>query len=154
MSDRINIRKLTPDAYKIMYDFEKYLNHSLLDKKHLELIKIRASQINGCAFCLDKHTKDARKAGESERRLHVLSAWKETSLFTQKEQAVLSLTEEITEIRNGVSDKTYHKALQALGEEYLAQVIIAIIVINAWNRIGVSTQLPLPSKLGPNATKQ
>ena len=141
MSDRINIRKLIPDGYKILFGFEKYIDESSLTKTHKELIYIRASQLNGCAFCLDMHTKDARKAGETEQRIYVLSAWRETSLFTEQEQAILALTEEVTQIQNGLSDETYHQALQVLGEKYLAQVIMAIIVINGLNRIGVSTQL-------------
>ncbi|HKK43944.1 MAG TPA: carboxymuconolactone decarboxylase family protein [Balneolaceae bacterium] len=144
MSDRINLRKLAPDAYKIMYNFEQYLAQSSLTDRHKELIKIRASQINGCAYCLDMHTKDARNAGESEQRLYLLSAWRETSLFTNEEKAILALTEEMTKIQNGVSEATYNRALQLLGKEYLAEVMMAVIIINAWNRIGVSTSLPLP----------
>ena len=145
MRDRINIQEQAPGGYKIMFDFEKYLKQSSLTKIHLGLIKIRASQINGCAFCLDMHTKKALEAGESERRLHVLSAWRETTFFTEEEQVILALTEEITEIKNGLSDKTYHQALQVLGEKYLAQVIMGIVVINSWNRIVVSMRLPLPA---------
>lgn len=141
MSDRINIRKLIPNVYKILFGFQKYIDDSSLTKTHKELIYIRASQMNSCAFCLDMHSKDARKAGETEQRIYVLSAWRETSLFTEEEQAILALTEEVTEIKNGLSDETYNHALQILGEKYLAQVIMAIIVINALNRIGVSTQL-------------
>lgn len=145
MSNRINLRELVSDGYQIMFDFEKYLKQSSLTEIHLGIIKIRASQINGCAFCLDMHTKKAREAGEFERRLHVLSAWRETTMFTEEEQAILALTEEITEIKNGVSDETYQQALQVLGEKYLAQVIMGIVVINCWNRIVVSTRIPLPA---------
>ncbi len=143
MSDRITIKKLEPEAYKIMYDFEDYLNKSLVTKTHKELIKIRASQINGCAFCINMHTRDARKAGETEQRIYLLNAWREAPVFSEEERAILALTEEVTLIQNGgVSDETYGNALRLLGEKYLAQVIMAITVINSWNRIAISTKLP------------
>ncbi len=142
MSNRIRIRKLEPDAYKIMYDFEEYLNQSSLTKSHIELIKIRASQLNGCAFCINMHTKEARENGESEQRIYLLDAWRDAPVFSEEERAILALTEEVTFIQNGVSDETYDNALKILGEKYLAQVIVAITVINAWNRLTVSTKLP------------
>jgi AhpD family alkylhydroperoxidase len=141
MTKRITLKQTEPEAWKIMAGFEKYLDGSLLTKKHKELIKIRASQINGCAYCIDKHTADARKAGETERRIYTLQVWRETPFFTEEEQAILALTEEITLIQNGVSDETYNHALRVLGEKYLSQVIIAITVINAWNRFGISTKM-------------
>jgi AhpD family alkylhydroperoxidase len=109
-----------------------------------ELIKIRVSQINGCAFCINLHTKDARKMGETEQRIYALNAWRETPFFNATERAVLALAEEITHISvSGVSDETYNNALQSLGEERLAQTIMSIVVINAWNRIAISTrQMP------------
>lgn len=142
MSERIRIRTLEPEAYKIMYEFEDYLNKSQVTKIHRELIKIRASQINGCAFCLNMHTKNAREAGETEQRIYLLDAWRDAQVFTEEEKAILALTEEVTLIRHGVSDETYENALKLLGEKYLAQVIMTITVINAWNRILVSTKVP------------
>lgn len=142
MSDRIRIRDIEPDAYKIMYDFEEYLNQSLLTKTHKDLIKIRASQINGCAFCLNMHTQNARKAGETEQRIYLLNAWREAPFFSEEERAILALTEEVTLIQHGVSDETYEHAVNVLGKKYLAQVIMTITVINAWNRILVSTKVP------------
>jgi AhpD family alkylhydroperoxidase len=139
MKPRVVIPKVEPDAYKAMLGFESYLEKSALTKTHKELIKIRASQINGCAYCIDMHTKDARKAGETEQRIYALNAWRETPFFTEEEQAILALTEEITLIQNHVSEKTYEAAAAVLEEKYLAQVIMAIIAINAWNRIGIAT---------------
>jgi len=97
--------------------------------------------MNGCAFCIDMHTKDARKAGETEQRIYALSAWRDTLFFSEDERAILGLTEEVTLISNHVKDETYEQAAKVLGETYLAQVILAIITINAWNRIGIATKL-------------
>lgn len=144
MSNRINIQETAPDAYKVMLGFEKYLAASQLKKTHKHLIKIRASQINGCAFCIDMHTKEARHDGETEQRIYALSAWRETSFFTEEERALLALTEEVTLIQHRVSDKTYNDAAKLFPAEYLAQVIMAVIAINGWNRIGVTTQLQPP----------
>ncbi|GAB3968062.1 carboxymuconolactone decarboxylase family protein [Spirosoma terrae] len=141
MSKRINILETEAKAYNAMLGLEKYLGASDLTKTHKELIKIRASQINGCAFCIDMHTKDARKAGETEQRIYALSAWREAPFFTEEERAILALTEEVTLITGRVSDATYQRAEALLGSSYLAQVIMAIVTINAWNRIAVTTQL-------------
>jgi AhpD family alkylhydroperoxidase len=103
METRININEIDPAAYKAMYALEAYIQKSGLDKKLYELIKIRASQINGCAFCLNMHTKDARKLGETEQRIYVLNAWRETNFFTKEEQAALALTEEVTNIQQCIS---------------------------------------------------
>jgi AhpD family alkylhydroperoxidase len=142
MSKRINIFQLEPEVYKSIMVLENYVVNSGISKTHLELIKIRASQINGCAYCLDMHTRDARKAGETEQRIYVLNAWRDTSFFTEEEKVILALTEEITQISHaGVSDKTYQQAASVLDEHYLAKVITAISVINIWNRISISTRL-------------
>ncbi|MCE7042463.1 carboxymuconolactone decarboxylase family protein [Dyadobacter sp. CY312] len=141
MSTRINIQKVNPEAYKAMLGLEKFIESTSLTRAHKELIKIRASQVNGCAFCLDMHTKDARKAGETEQRIYTLSAWRDTNFFTEEEQAILALTEEVTLISNHVKDETYERAVKILGEKYLSEVIMAIITINAWNRIGITTKL-------------
>jgi len=141
MEARINIQKVEPAAYQAMFGLEKYLSTSKLDPILLELIKMRASQINGCAFCLNMHSADARKIGETEQRLYLLPAWRETELFTEKEQAVLALTEEVTLISNHVSDQTYKQAASLFDEHELAQIIMAIVAINAWNRIAITTRL-------------
>lgn len=141
MKTRINIEKTEPAGYKAILGLEKFIESTPLTRTHKELIKIRASQINGCAFCIDMHTKEARKAGETEQRIYALNAWRETPFFSEEEQVILSLTEEVTLISNHVADETYEQAVNVLGETYLAQVILAIITINAWNRIGISTKL-------------
>ncbi len=141
MKPRIEIPKVAPKAYKALATLSNYIEHTELTKTHKELIKIRASQINGCAFCIDMHTKDARKAGETEQRIYALNAWRDTPFFTEEERVILALTEEVTLIQNHVSDKTYEAAAAILDEKYLAQVIMAIITINAWNRIGITTNM-------------
>jgi AhpD family alkylhydroperoxidase len=129
-----------------MYAFEKYLSTSQLSATHKELIKMRASQINGCAYCLNMHARDARKLGETEQRLYLLATWRETTLFTPEEQALLALTEEVTLIGQHVSNATYQRAAALFDERYLAQAIMAIITINAWNRIAITTQLPVEAE--------
>jgi AhpD family alkylhydroperoxidase len=145
MSTRINMQEVEPQGFKAILGLEKFIESTSLTKTHKELIKIRASQINGCAYCLDMHTKDARKAGETEQRIYTLSAWRDTDFFSDEEQAILAITEEITLINNHVKDETYTNAARILGEKYLAEVIMAIITINAWNRIAISTKL-MPQK--------
>ncbi|MGV3529438.1 MAG: carboxymuconolactone decarboxylase family protein [Flavisolibacter sp.] len=142
MDSRINIKTLEPAAYQAMMALENYGKTCALDPISKELIKIRASQINGCAYCLDMHTEDALNLGESPRRIFALSAWKESHLFSEKEKVLLQVTEEITNISaNGVSDETYEAVLSAFGEQMTAQIIMLIVTINAWNRIAVSTRL-------------
>lgn len=141
MKKRIRIAEWQPEAYKAMLTMEKYIDGTKLNPLHKELIRIRASQINGCGYCLDMHTKDARKIGETEQRIYLLTAWKETNLYTKEERCILALTEEITLISGQVSDATYEQAVTILGEEYLAQVIMLIICINMWNRIGVACKM-------------
>lgn len=134
--------QVDPEAYKTMMLFEKYMETTTLSPLLKELIKIRASQINGCAFCINMHTKDARKYGETEQRIYALSAWRETPFFTEEERAVLAFTEEVTLIsHHHLSDETYQKASTILGEKQLAQVLMAIIAINAWNRMAIATGL-------------
>jgi AhpD family alkylhydroperoxidase len=141
METRIRIDQVEPDGYKAVLGLEKFIESTPLTRTHKDLIKIRASQLNGCAFCIDMHTKEARKAGESEQRIYALNAWRDTRFFTEEERAILALTEEITLISNHVKDETYAQAAKILDEKYLAQVILSIITINVWNRIGISTNL-------------
>jgi AhpD family alkylhydroperoxidase len=142
MQQRINIKELEPEAYKILFDMEKYLSKTDLSLMLRELIKIRVSQINKCAFCLEMHTKDAREAGETEQRIYALSAWEESPLFSEEEKAVLALAEEVTHIsKHGVSDATFQKAQHYFTDKQVAQIIITINQINFWNRIAVSTKL-------------
>lgn len=137
---RIDIQQLEPAAYKAMYALENFLQNSQLLKTHLELIKIRASQINGCAFCINLHTTDALKQGETPQRIFLLNTWKETSLFTEEERNILAITEEVTLIsQNGLSDATYKQAEKLFDPNYIAQIIVAVATINAWNRFAIST---------------
>lgn len=142
METRISILRTEPEAYKAMLALENYLKTSKLTKTHKELIKIRASQINGCAYCINMHAKDARINGETEQRIYLLNAWRETDLFTDEEKALLALTEEMTLIQHGVSDETYRRAAKYFDEHYLAQAMMAIVTINAWNRISVTSRTP------------
>lgn len=142
MEKRINILDTEPDAYKGMFALETYLANTGIPKTQKELLKIRASQINGCAYCLDMHTKDALKNGETNQRIFLLDAWRETDLYTEEERVVLEMTEEITLIRSkGLSEETYKKAERVFNKNRIAQIIMAIVTINAWNRIAVSTRL-------------
>ena len=141
MKTRMNLGVVAPDAYKAMFGLEKYINGSELTQTHKHLIKIRASQINGCAFCINMHTEEARKDGETEKRIYALNAWWDTNYFTPEERALLALTEEVTNITGRVSDSTYEDAVTLLGEKYIAVAIIAIVAINGWNRMSVSTHL-------------
>jgi len=142
MDTRVNIFQTQPEAYKAMFGLEKYIASTSLTSTHKELIKIRASQINGCAFCINMHTADARKQGETEQRIYLLNAWKETTLYTEEERVILEMTEEITLIqKNHLSDATYAKAKNLFTEEYIGNIIMMITIINAWNRIAIATEL-------------
>lgn len=144
MEKRLNVQEVQPEAYRSLMALEKYLAGTSVQKNYKELIKIRASQINGCAFCIDMHTKDALKGGETPQRIFLLSAWRETALFNEDERLILAMTEEVTMIhRAGLSGGTYNKAVEKFGEEYTAQLLMMIITINAWNRIAISTHLPV-----------
>ncbi len=144
MDKRIQIDEAEPLAYKAIFGLEDYMKQSGLSKVHYELIKIRASQLNGCAFCIDMHTKEALKNGESKQRLFLLDAWKTAGLFSEEEKVILQITEEVTLIhRNGLSDETYQKAIALFDEHYFSQIIMAIATINVWNRIAISTYKPL-----------
>jgi AhpD family alkylhydroperoxidase len=137
------MKEVQPDAYKAMAVLGQYVSNTSIEPIHRELIKIRASQINGCAYCISMHTKDARKLGEMEQRIYLLSAWRESGdIFTEKEKAILELTEEVTLIsQHGISDAVYDKAIDVLGEQQTAEVIMSAITINAWNRIGVGLNM-------------
>ena len=141
METRLVMEKVEPEAYKAMFAMEKYLHATDIAPWHKELIKNRATQINGCAYCIDMHTKDARKLGETEQRIYALNAWRETPFFSQEERAILALTEEVTLISHHVSDATYNTAIQVLGEKLTAQVMMAAVAINSWNRIGIATRM-------------
>lgn len=132
-----------PESYQLMKELDELIKKSGIPPLYLEMIKIRASQINGCAYCMDKHSGDAVKLGEDVRRLYVLSGWREAvDWFSEEEQILLRLTEEISLIgAQGISDATYDKALELFGEARLAYLIMAAVSINGWNRIGVGLKM-------------
>ncbi|MEZ0184693.1 carboxymuconolactone decarboxylase family protein [Flavobacterium oncorhynchi] len=141
MKSRIVIPEVAPQAYQALMNLEKYISTTSLTSTHKELIKIRASQINGCAFCINMHTADARKQGETEQRIYLTSAWREADIYTEEEKAILALTEAVTLIGNHVSDEVYQNAANLFDEKYLAEIILAIITINSWNRLAITTGL-------------
>ncbi|WP_188051278.1 carboxymuconolactone decarboxylase family protein [Flavobacterium sp. GP15] len=143
MQTRVNILQTQPEAYKAMMGLEKYITSTSLSSTHKELIKIRASQINGCAYCINMHTKEARKKGETEQRIYLLNAWRETDLYTTEEQAILAMTEEVTLIQNKLSKATYEQEKSLFDERYIAEIIMMITTINAWNSIAIATTMPL-----------
>ena len=145
---RIDINRAAPEVYEAMLTLSAAAAKDL-DGGLAELIKIRSSQLNGCAFCLDMHTNDARKHGENEQRLTLLSVWREVAdLYTEQEQAALALTEEMTDLvgGHGVTDATFERAADAFSERELAQVIAMATVINAWNRFGVVSRQHPPHR--------
>ena len=139
MSQRLNYRTVSPKGLEAMAGLESYVRNSGLEKSLLELVKTRASQINGCAYCLDMHTRDARAGGESEQRLYTLSAWRETSFFTARERAALAWAEAVTRIaERPIEDALYESARQQFGEKELVDLTLAVIAINGWNRLAIS----------------
>lgn len=131
-----------PAAYRAMLQLEQYVRDSGLNLTLLELIKIRASQLNGCAFCIDMHTKDARLQGEAEQRIYALNGWRETPFFTPEERAALAFTEAVTLIATDhVSDVFYKEVSQYFSPEQIANLLMAIVTINAWNRIAITTRI-------------
>ena len=142
MTTRIDISQLEPKAYQAMLNLEGYLAGCDLDSNLKELIKLKASMINKCAYCIQMHSEQARKQGESEQRIYALPAWQESPLFTDEERAVLALTEEITNIaKAGLSDAIYKLCTELFGEQKVAQLVMQIVTINAWNRIALATKL-------------
>ncbi len=141
MKERIRMEDVEPGALQAMLAVEKYVDRTSIDKKLKELIKIRTSQINGCAFCLNMHTKEARELGETEQRIYALNAWRETPYFTPEERAVLALTEAVTLVAEShVPDDVYNDAAQYFDEKQLSEIIMQIVVINSWNRLAVTAR--------------
>ncbi len=144
---RIDFYSASPAAIKAMLTLESSIGKLGLEPSLIELVKMRASQLNGCAFCLDMHSRDARKAGESERRLYVLPAWRETTLFSPREQAALAWTEALTLVTEGhASDADYAFARTEFSEAELVNLTLAITTINAWNRFAIGFRSPLPAE--------
>ena len=139
MSARIDFQKVKPAAVHAMLGLEKYLRSCGLETSLLDLIRMRASQINGCAFCLDMHSKEARAAGETEQRLYVLNAWREAPFYTERERAALAWTEALTLIsENHVPDEIYNEVRQHFSEQELVDLSLAVVTINGWNRLAIS----------------
>ena len=148
MKPRINLM-VAPEAYKAMSSLEGYLKKSGIDHKLLHMIKLRASQMNGCAYCLDMHWKDAKAVGETEQRLYGLDAWQESPYYSDRERAALAWTEAVTNLHNGhVSDAAYDQARSQFNEKELADLTWAIAAINAWNRVAIATRAE-PGKYTP-----
>lgn len=142
--ERIQIEAAEPAAYQAMFALENYLGQSKLSNTHKDLVKLRASQLNGCAFCINMHTKEALKNGEDQQRIFLLDAWRDSGMFSAEEKNLLQITEEVTLIhKNGLTDETYRDAIEKFDEHYLSQIIMTIVTINAWNRIAISTHKPL-----------
>lgn len=146
MAQRLAVNDIDPTAYQAVLAMERYVRNSRLDKPLYELIKIRASQLNGCAYCLDMHHRDARAGGEDQRRLDVLSAWREApGIYTERERAALALTEAVTLIgEDGVPDEVWADATRHFDDAGMVQLLMAIATINVWNRLAVSTHQQLP----------
>ncbi|MEV0596215.1 carboxymuconolactone decarboxylase family protein [Nonomuraea cavernae] len=143
MSQRINVAELAPEAYRSFGAVEGFLLSSGLPHSTIELVKLRVSQINGCGFCVDMHSRDLKKAGESDERLWSVAAWREAPYYTPAERAALALAEEATRLadREAVPDEVWRQAAEHYDEKELATLVVAIAMINAWNRIGVATRL-------------
>jgi AhpD family alkylhydroperoxidase len=142
MTTRLNAKAVAPDAYNALRGLQNYVDACGLEKSLIELIKVRASQINGCAFCIAMHTADAVKGGESHARLHLLNAWRETELFTARERAALALTEAVTLVADTqVPDAVYDEARQQFSDKEVVDLAYAIFAINAWNRLAITFRM-------------
>jgi len=144
MTQRIDYRSAAPDGFAAMRGLEKYVRHCGLPRKLVELVKMRASQINGCAHCLDMHSKDARAIGESEQRLYVLPGWREAPFYDERERAALEWTETVTRIADkGMPDEVYERARRQFSEKELVDLTFAVIAINGWNHLAIPFRAPV-----------
>jgi AhpD family alkylhydroperoxidase len=154
MKPRIDYRKAAPQAFKAMLDLEAGVHRGGLEKPLIELVKMRASQINGCGYCLDMHSKDARAAGETEQRLYVLPAWREAPFYSARERAALAWTEAVTLVAtNDLPDALYAQVRAEFDEKSLVELTLAVIAINSWNRMAISFRADVGSYVVPNAAK-
>jgi AhpD family alkylhydroperoxidase len=151
---RVNYYKVAPESAKAVRALDQYVRGSELEPALVELVKVRASLMNGCAYCVDLHTKDARARGETEQRLFAVPVWRETPFFNPRERAALAWTEAVTDIaRGGVSDALYDEARERFTDKELVDLTVAVIAINAWNRLGVTFRPPVGNyKPGPATT--
>ncbi len=153
MEARLDYANASPEAYKAMLQMEGVVRRSGIDPKLLELMKIRASQLNGCAYCIDMHTKDARFKGEAEQRIYALDAWREAPFYTDKERAALAWTEAITNIQTGhAPEAVYQELSRNFSEQERLNITFAITTINAWNRIAIGFR-SVPGTYQPSASR-
>ena len=146
MTVRIDYPKTSPGGLTAMLGLERHVRKSGLEADLLELVRLRASQLNGCAYCIDMHTKDARAAGETEQRLHGVVAWRETPYYTERERAALAWTEAVTGIGDrGVSEALFREVREHFSEEELVDLTLALVAINGWNRLAISFGAPVGS---------
>ena len=139
MRSRLDYPKVAPEAYMAMRGLEAYVRQCGLESSLIELVKIRASQLNGCAYCIDMHTKDARARGETEQRIYALSAWRETPFFTERERAALAWTEVVTLVAEGpIEGEDYEDVREQFDEKSLVDLTLAIVAINGWNRLSTA----------------
>ena len=139
MTPRLDASQVSPDAYRAIMGLELYVRHSGLEPSLIELIKLRASYMNGCAYCVDMHSKDARVAGETEQRIYAVPVWRETPFFSDRERAALAFTEAVTAIgQAGVPDDVYDEAKRFFSQDELVKLTMAIVTINAWNRVAIT----------------
>jgi AhpD family alkylhydroperoxidase len=154
MQQRLDVLKIAPEAFRVMSGLQSYVTKSGLESTLVELVKIRASQINGCAYCIDMHTKDARLNGESEQRIYALSAWRETPFFTDREKAALTWTETLTLIsENHAPDHIYEEVHRQFTDKEMVALTMAVVAINSWNRLVLSFR-PVPGTYQPQAAHQ
>ena len=154
MKPRIEYLRDAPGAIEAMKGLERYLTNSGLGLSLLELVKLRASQINGCAYCIDRHTKDARAHGEREQRLYALNAWRETPFYSERERAALAWTEAVTLVADGhVPDEVYESVRQQFTEQELVDLTVAVVAINGWNRFAISFRT-VPGTYQPPTVQQ
>ncbi|MFY1595804.1 carboxymuconolactone decarboxylase family protein [Micromonospora sp. WMMD737] len=144
---RINVAEVAPQAYQAVLGLEKYVRANV-EHTVLELVKLRASMLNGCAFCIDMHSRDALASGESERRLFAVAAWREAPFFDERERTALALTDAVTRLgEHGVPDDVWDAAAKVWSEKELADLLMAIATINVWNRIAVTCRTDLPTEV-------
>ncbi len=154
MEQRLDYQKASQAAFKALLHTEMEVHKCGLESSLLELVKNRASQINGCAWCLDMHTKDARALGETEQRLYLIPVWREAPCYTPRERAALAWTEAVTLIANGVPDDVFAEARKHFSEKELVDLTLAIIAINGWNRMNVAFRTKVGDYVSPHAAKK
>jgi len=149
METRIDPRKAAPEVYRAMFALESAVKATGLESNLLDLVKLRASQINGCAYCIDMHSKDLRAEGESEERLYLLDAWREAPFYSDRERAALAWTEALTLVaQSHVPEEVYEQARQQFTDDELAKLTLAVVAINGWNRFSIAFRA-VPGKYQP-----